>query len=235
MSQVASNRKQEYYNNIALKLNNPKASAKIYCSVLKTCYNGKKIPVIPLLLINNKLVSNFKTKGNHFNASFASHCTPLDNNSKIPGNQFYVTDNKLSSLQFEDSVIIRMLQICDSAIIKPLTIISRNCICQSTFPDMWKKSNICPIHKKGDKQVINYYRPFSLLPICGNVFERLIFNSVYEYLKEHKFLSADQSGFRANDSCVNQLLSIVHNIYSAFDACPSLESHGVLFGYVQGF
>ena len=108
MSQVAPNRKQEYYNNIALKLNNPKASAKIYCSVLKTCYNGKKIPVIPLLLINNKLFSNFKTKGNHFNASFASHCTSLDNNSKIPGNQFYVTDNKLSSLQFEDSVITGM-------------------------------------------------------------------------------------------------------------------------------
>ena len=100
---------------------------------------------------------------------------------------------------------------------------------------MWKKSNICPIHKKGDKQVINNYRPLSLLPICGNVFETLIFNSVYEYLKEHKFLSADQSGFRANDSCVNQLLSIVHNIYSAFDACPSLESRGVFFGYVQGF
>ena len=88
---------------------------------------------------------------------------------------------------------------------------------------MWKKSNICPIHKKGDKQVINNYRPLSLLPICGNVFETLIFNSVYEYLKEHKFLSADQSGFRANDSCVNQLLSIVHNIYSAFDACLLLN------------
>ena len=128
---------------------------------------------------------------------FTSHSTPLDNNSKIPGNQTYATDNKLSSLHFEDSDIIkiirsldtskahgnddisiRMLKICDSAIIRPLSIIYRNCICQNTFPDMWKKSNICPIHKKGDKQVINNYRPVSLLPICGKVFERLIFNSV---------------------------------------------------------
>ena len=128
-----------------------------------------------------------------------------------------------------------MLKICESAVIKPLSIIFRNCISQSTFPDIWKKSNICLIHKKGDKQVINNYKPVSLLPICGKVFERLIFNSVYEYLEEHKLLSADQSGFRANDSCVNQLLSIVHNIYSAFDAYPTLESRGVFLDMSKAF
>ena len=96
---------------------------------------------------------------------FSSHCTLLDNNNKIPGNQTYVTDNKLSLLQFEDiikiirslhtfkthghdNVSIRMLKICDSAIIKSIATIFRNCISQSTFPDIWKKSIICPIHKK---------------------------------------------------------------------------------------
>ena len=43
---------------------------------------------------------------------------------------------------------------------------------------------MCRIDKKGDKQVINNYRPVSLLSICGKVFEILIFNSVYEYLEE---------------------------------------------------
>ena len=80
-------------------------------------------------------------------------------------------------------------------IIKPLPIIHRNCISQNTFLDMWKKSYICPVHKKSDKQVINNYRPVSLLPVCGKVFERLMFNFVYEYLEEHKLLPADQSDF----------------------------------------
>ena len=31
-----------------------------------------------------------------------------------------------------------------------------------------------------------------------------------------------QSGFRSND-CANQLISVTHNIYCAFDANPSLE------------
>ena len=60
-----------------------------------------------------------------------------------------------------------------------------------------------------------------MLPICGKTFERIIFNSLYEYVEENKLLSVHQSGFRSNDSCVNQLLSIVHNLYKAFDAYPT--------------
>ena len=91
------------------------------------------------------------------------------------------------------------------------------------------------MHKKSDKQVINSYRSVSILPICGKVFEKLIFNSVYKYLEDQKLLSADQSGFRENDSCVNQLLSIVLNIYSAFDAYPTLESRGVFLDMSKAF
>ena len=69
----------------------------------------------------------------------------------------------------------------------------------------------------------------TLSPICEKIFKSLIFNSLFEYLGEHNLLLAHQSGFRAKDSCVNQLLSIVHNIYTAFDAYPTLESHGVFW------
>ena len=58
-----------------------------------------------------------------------------------------------------------MLKICDSAIVKLLTILFKNCISESIFPDNWRKSNICPIHKKGDKQIAGNYRPVSLLPV----------------------------------------------------------------------
>ena len=133
-----------------------------------------------------------------------------------------------------DDLSIRMLKICDLAIIKPLSTIFRNCISHSTFPDLWKKSNICPIHKKGYKQIINNYRPVSLLPICGKIFERLIFNSLFEYLEKYKLLSTHKSGFRANDSRVDQLLSIVY-IYTAFDTYPTLESRGVFLDMAKTF
>ena len=247
VAEVITKRKQDDYNN-------PATSAKTYWSILKTFDNGKEIPVIPPLLINNKLVSNIKEKANHFNCFFVSHCTPLDNNSKISETQTFITDNKLSSVQFEDNDIIkiirslnickahrhddisiRMLKLCDLAIVKPLSIIFSNCVKQSTFPDIWKKLNICPIHKNSDKQLINNYKPASLLPICGKIFERLIFNSLFEYLEKHNLLSSHQSGFRANDSCVNQLLSIVHDIYTAFGAYPTLESRGAFLDMSKAF
>ena len=77
-----------------------------------------------------------------------------------------------------------MLKICDTAIVEPRSIIFNNWINQSMFPDIWKKLNICPIHKKGDKEIINNYRPVSFLPICGKIFEGIIFNSLYEYVEE---------------------------------------------------
>ena len=44
---------------------------------------------------------------------------------------------------------------------------------------------------------------------------------------KNKLLSLHHSGFRANDSCVDQLLFIDHNIYTAFNEYPTLESCGV--------
>ena len=165
-----------------------------------------------------------------------------------------MTNAKISSIKFENKDIInvikaldpckahgygdisiRMLQICYSAIVKPLTVLFENCISQGIFPDNWKKSNICPIHEKGYKQIVNNYRPVSLLPICGKIFERLVFNSLYQFLEEHNLLLIHQSGFHCNDSCINQLLFIVHTLYKAFDAYPTLDARGVFLDMSKAF
>ena len=94
-----------------------------------------------------------------------------------------------------------------------------------SFLNNWKKSNFVPIHKKDDKQLLQNYRPVSLLPICGKIFQRIIFNPIFEYLKKNSLLCPNQlmSTLRPFDSCENQLLSIVHDIYANFDQHPSLE------------
>ena len=84
VSEVISRHKKEYQNHIALMLNDPMTTTKTYWSILETSCNGKKVPIIPPLLINDKLISDFEVKANHFNIFFASQCTTLDNNSKIP-------------------------------------------------------------------------------------------------------------------------------------------------------
>ena len=125
------------------KLNDPQTSDKSYWSMLKTLFDGKKIPLIPPIITNSKLISNFKEKANHFNAFFASQYTPISDNSMLPLVLAPATNASLSSMSFRDQdilkiihslsinkargyddIFVRLLKICDSSIVKPLSIFS---------------------------------------------------------------------------------------------------------------
>ena len=82
-----------------------------------------------------------------------------------------------------------MLQICSDSIIEPLGIIFQNIINTCSYPDNSKYANVTPIHKKNDKQVIKNYRPISLLPVCAKLFEKILFNDIYNHLISNKLLS----------------------------------------------
>ena len=84
LSSIISQRKDNYYLQLAKKLNDPQTNAKTYWSILKTFFNGRKIPIIPPLLIDGKIVSDFKEKANKFNEFFSRQCTPLNNGSINP-------------------------------------------------------------------------------------------------------------------------------------------------------
>ena len=190
---------------------------------------------------------------NLFNNFFARQCTPISSDNIVPLSINFVTRERLSSLEFRfddiakiirsldqnkahghDEISIRMIKLCASSISKPLHLIFRNCLETESFPKEWKKANIIPVHKKGDKQLITNYRPVSLLLICGNVFEKIIFNSLFVQLNNNH-LSSNQCGFRTGDSCVHQLSSITHDFYKVFDANPLLEMRGIFLNLSRAF
>ena len=61
------------------------------------------------------------------------------------------------------------------------------------------------------------YRHVSLPSIFGRMFERLIYNEMYSFFMENGLMSQIQSGFKKGHSCINQLLSITHDIYQSLD------------------
>ena len=149
-----------------------------------------------------KLLQTLNEKPIFLRNAFLSQSNPLPNNSKLPENQTYITETKLSSFDIEDEdickiikalginkahghyeVSIRMLKLCDESVVKPLSIILKNFKLKNTFPILWKKTNIVSIHKKGEKDLIKRYRPVLLLPIFGKIFKRLISNSLLSTLK----------------------------------------------------
>ena len=57
----------------------------------------------------------------------------------------------------------------------------------------------------------------SLLPLASKIFEKATYHNLLNYIERENLLNINQSGFRANDSCINQLISITHEIYRAFN------------------
>ena len=124
---------------------------------MKTFYNGRKIPIIPPLLINDKLETAFKKKAHHFNVFFAFKCTPLIINSVPPDSVDYISTARLHLFSINlnnvdilkiikslnvnkahghDDISIRMIKPCGQSIVRPLSVIFKNCIDNGIFPDI---------------------------------------------------------------------------------------------------
>ena len=113
-----------------------------------------------------------------------------------------------------------MVKLSSPSIIKYRSIIFQNWLKICIFPDDWKIGNIAPVHKKNCKEVVN----------------KIVISQCRCYLYVQKFLRSSYSiVFLIYFSCVNQLLSITHNIYLAFDANPSLEVQGVFLDLSKVF
>ena len=128
-----------------------------------------------------------------------------------------------------------MLRICDKSIVLPLKLLFFNILQTGTYPILWKLANVTPVYKKNDKQTVKNYRPISLLPLCGKLFEKIVFNSLYKHLTKNGLLTSNQSGFRPCDSTTNQLLYLVSEIHESFEDPNSLEVRAVFLDISKAF
>ena len=60
--ELITKRKEDYNFHLAKKLNYLQSSSKSFWKILKTFYNGNKIPLIPPIIVNNKYVSDYEQK-----------------------------------------------------------------------------------------------------------------------------------------------------------------------------
>ena len=85
---------------------------------------------------------------------------------------------------------------------------------------------------KNEKQLIENYLPI-LLPVCGKILERLIYNKMFEFFTENELISQNQSEFKPGNSCISQLLRITHDIYQSLD--DGLETRAVFLDISKAF
>ena len=87
--------------------------------------------------------------------------------------------NKASGI---DGISAKILKIAAPCISSSLTLIFNQSILTGVFPNDWKTSKVIPIYKSEAKDEMTNYRPISIISTVARIFERLIYNQIYEYL-----------------------------------------------------
>ena len=66
--------------------------------------------------------------------------------------------------------------------------------------DEWKQARVVPLQKSAGGEVMDNYRPISILPVISKIAEKAVSVQLKKYLHQHGLLNSFQSGFRRNHS-----------------------------------
>ena len=101
-----------------------------------------------------------------------------------------------------------------AAVIAPsLTAIYNKSLQTGEVPQDWRKANIAPIFKKGERYTAANYRPISLTCVASKIMEHIVTRHIVNHLECNGILYDHQHGFRARRSTETQLLAFVQELY----------------------
>ena len=110
-----------------------------------------------------------------------------------------------------------ILKQCIETYIDPLTYLVNLSINQGIFPDELKIAKVLPIYKSDDKQLIQNYRPISVLPFFSKNCEKIISNHLLNFIDTNNILYDNQFGFRKNHSTTHAIITLVERVSKALD------------------
>ena len=232
--------KRLFYEEKIDKSNCSKTAWKYLYDVLgKT--KGKKSK-IDEINIENTVSSDPEQIANSFNSFFASvaqttiakipstKCKHSDFPSKEVTSQFAfkpvdsgVVSQVLRKLEPKISCDIngfspKLLKESSDMILKPLTHLINLSLTQGTFPCELNISRTCPIFKNGCRKDVSNYHPISCLLVLSKVFEKVVFNQLYDYLLLNNILTPNQFGFQpGKSSTIHPIIHILNYIAEAFN------------------
>ena len=78
---------------------------------------------------------------------------------------------KTKNSEDENGISIRLLKLLNSTIAGPIAQLINRCIHLRCFPSILKTAKVIPLYKDGSKSDCSNYRPISLLPTIGKLYE----------------------------------------------------------------
>ena len=220
---VIKKAKSDYYYS---KFEKSKGDKKKTWKIINELRGKEKQNVKASFMIGNERILCRRLIAEKFNKYFLSLATNLNNEAysslpltSFPPFEMNMPNNCESSIFLEDCTEYEVLEIIkelkngkssdipigvikrSSEIISPYLARLYNIhMTSGIFPNKFKTSKVTPIYKKGNKELIENYRPVSTLPVLGKIFEKIIYCRMYNFLAYKGILSNSQFGFRKGHS-----------------------------------
>ncbi|XP_055589490.1 uncharacterized protein LOC129741736 [Uranotaenia lowii] len=122
----------------------------------------------------------------------------------------------------QDGIPACVLKKCRTLLVKPLTHIFNRSLEQQKFPDLWKRSFMSPVYKKGDKQNILNYRGVTSLAACSKVLERIVNDVIFSACRN--WISENQHGFFPKRSVTTNLTVFTSYCISQMDGGKQIDA-----------
>lgn len=116
-----------------------------------------------------------------------------------------------------DEIPAVLLKKCSPSISNPLARIMNKSFEDGQLPSDWKQAVVTPVYKKGSKFSAINYRPISLTSIVCKTMEKIIANSLKNFLKNEQIILDEQHGFVPGRSVVTNLLTCVNHWTTEWD------------------
>ena len=199
-----------------------------------------KSNIIECITVGGREFSRQSDIAEQFNEYFCSVASKLDNllpNPEISPlhymgppkpNSFYLFDSneaecakiisKLKVTRTNPHVLpVKMFKQLAYELAKPICILINLSFKSGSFPASLKIARITPIFKKGNKKMVENYRPIASLPYISKIFERIMANRLLSFFNKFNFISKFQYGFLKNKSTCDALINLTELIYDGLD------------------
>ena len=230
---------RDYYNEqFELHKNDLKNSWKIIKEMIGKV-DKHRVNKHTTFLINNHYSSDTKIIANHFNEYFINvgsslakningtdidplmYVQPNRNTIHIPKINAFEIKSVISSFSNSaagyDELPASIMKQLINYYAEPLTHLINQSILQGLFPEEMKIAKVIPIYKCEDEQLVTNYRPISILPFFSQVFEKIIYNYIIEFMEENKLFDCNQFGFRKQHSTSHAIITLVEKVSKALD------------------
>ena len=237
---IREQKRNYYYSKFAKYRNDVKKTWDTIRSVMDGNRFKNRFPLA--FKINGKIITDKHQIAECFNQFFTNIgpnlAAQVNNGNSIPFTSYLSTPNdcnfafshvspddismifknfKPKTSSGQDGISMYLLKGLVTSLSVPLALIVNQSLTTGIFPDKLKIAKVLPLYKKDDNSLLDNYRPISLLPAISKVFEKVVYNQLYEFFVSKKLFYASQHGFRKLHSTETAAMELTDRLLQILD------------------